>query len=198
MSRILLTFVGVILISVSTFAQTTDRAKIWNEIQEMRQEIKAKEPLLLAPAESDKQKFKDFLTQPNTGLIRLLLREKYDRELTIRGGGAYYSFARKSQEYGYGSDISLEQKSFSVGFAGADYGFILNLGDTSLENVTIETAGVDYMANYAPPNTEPDARKEQDRVREFKVNEFTYKDRVPAETGKTYVVPSVNYSKQTL
>jgi hypothetical protein len=74
----------------------------------------------------------------------------------------------------------------------------LNLGDTSLENVTIETAGVDYMANYAPPNTEPDARKEQDRVREFKVNEFTYKDRVPAETGKTYVVPSVNYSKQTL
>jgi hypothetical protein len=79
MSRILLTFVGVILISVSTFAQTTDRAKIWNEIQEMRQEIKTKEPLLLAPAESDKQKFKDFLTQPNTGLIRLLLREKYDR-----------------------------------------------------------------------------------------------------------------------
>lgn len=194
MPRILLTFVGLILISVSSFAQTSDRNKVLSEIQKLRQEIKTKIPLLLAPAESDKEEFKDFLNQPNTGLIRLLPREKYDwGELTIRGGGAYYSFARKSQEYGISNDIELQQNKFSVGFAGADYGFILNLGDLPLEKVSTETNGVDYMANYIATDSEPVAREEYERFREFKSNKFIYQNRIPVEVGKTYALRSINY-----
>jgi hypothetical protein len=70
--------------------------------------------------------------------------------LTIRGGGAYYSFTRLTHEYGLGSDIELQpvptndfvappiaEYDFLTGFAGADYGFIVTLGNVPLEKVTL-------------------------------------------------------------
>ncbi len=83
--------------------------------------------------------------------------------LTLRRGGAYYSFTKLTHEYGYGSDISLEMGNLSVGFAGADYGMLASLGDASLDSLTLETPGVSALASYTPPASEPKARIEQRR-----------------------------------
>src|SRR5688572_5987538 len=95
---------------------------------------------LLAPSTEDRIAFTTFLRGDNTGLIRLLPREVYNRgsyrkekELKIPGGGAYYSFANLTHAYGRGSDIELQNNNLSVGFAGADYGTLTNIGDTPLE-----------------------------------------------------------------
>src|SRR5258708_2899880 len=70
---------------------------------------------LLAPSETDRLAFADFLKSANSGLIRLMPRELYDNprvetnhRVPMSGGGAYYSFAWLRHLYGYGSDIELQ------------------------------------------------------------------------------------------
>lgn len=175
-------------------AQTNERAKAAAEIESLRAQIREREPVLLAPSKEDQQAYAEFLAQPHTGLVRLLPREKWDGKLSMRGGGAYYSFARLAQEYGNGSDIELQQGYFSVGFAGADFGFLVNLGDTPLENVMLESESVKPLAEFQTPAQEKGAREQQRRASAgFKESEKTYVDRVEAVAGHTYVLRSVNY-----
>jgi hypothetical protein len=175
-------------------AQTPDRAQVASEIESLREQIKARESVLLAPAREDLDAFAVFLAQPRTGIVRLLPREKWDGKLTMRGGGSYYSFTRLTHEYGYGSDIGLEQNQFSVGFSGANFGFLVNLGNVPIESVTTATDGVRYLAAYNTPNNEPDARVEQRRTSAgFEAEDWTYKSRLPVFAKQTYVMRSVDY-----
>jgi hypothetical protein len=175
-------------------AQTSNRTAVWKEIESLREQIKGRENVLLEPAAEDRTVYAQFLQQPDTGLIRLLPREKYDNKLTMRGGGAYYSFSRLTHEYGHGSDISLEQGSLSVGFAGANYGMIAKLGDIRLEDVTLENPIVQQLAQHKPPTAEPEARIEQRRTSEETYKkDAVYKRRVTAIAGNTYVLRSIDY-----
>src|SRR5262245_3817430 len=104
-----LTSALTLLCHISAPAQTVDRSKTINEITSLRKDLDEKEKRLLAPPAEDLARFAEFLKQPETGLICLLPRNLYDDMLTIRGGGAYYSFARLTHDYGLGSDIALEK-----------------------------------------------------------------------------------------
>ncbi len=185
---------AVCFFSTVATAQSTNRAQLIAEIDTLHHQMKEKEAALLAPAPEDRSAFADFLKQPETGLFRLLPREKYDNKLSIRGGGAYYSFKRLTHEYGYGSDISLEQGALRVGFAGQDFGFFLMLGDVPLEAVNLETAGVPYLAQYNAPTDVAGMRinhiidREQD-------GDFFYKRTIPALVGRTYVLRSIDYGE---
>lgn len=181
--------------STNSFAQSNDRARLADEIDALRAQLKVKERQFLAPAPEDQTEFAEFLRQPDTGLIRLLPREKYHQVLTINDGGAFYSFSRRTHLYGSGSDLLLEQNHFSVGFAGANFGYILMLGDVPLEDVIPETEGVQFLASLTTPSKEPEARQQQHHASAgVKHGDFTYQDRVPVHIGKTYVVRSVNYN----
>lgn len=174
--------------------QQKDRAQIKKEIDALNQQIKQKEVELLAPSQEALKTFAEFIKQPDTGLIRLMPRERYDHKLTIRGGGSYYSFVLRTHEYGRGSDIGLEQNYLKVGFAGADYGFLLNLGDIPIEDVTTETNGVKYLAEYLPPSKEKEVRASfQERSMGIEVDKFVYRSHLPAKVGDTYVVRSINF-----
>lgn len=181
-------------LSASARAQSADRSRLTTEIDALREQLKVKERELLAPSVEDRAAFAEFLREPETGLIRLLPREKYQKRLTMVGGGAYYSFSRLTHEYGSGSDLQLEQNHLSVGFAGADFGYLLVLGDVRLEDVGQETEGVTFLASMVTPSREPDARTEQQHSsRGIKHEGFTYQSRVPVQVGKTYVLRSVDY-----
>jgi hypothetical protein len=123
---------------VDSRAQTMDRAGLAKEIQSLREQLQQKEQEFLAPSAEDRAAFAEFLRQPESGLIRLLPREKYNGKLMMTGSGAYYSFARLTNEYGFGSDIELDQNRLGVGFAGADWGYFTKLGDVPLETVTLD------------------------------------------------------------
>ncbi len=196
-----LAFVCVQLLCASALAQTGDRAKAAAEIESLREQIKLREATLLATADEDRKAHAEFLAQPDTGLVRLLPRDKWDSKLSMRGDGAYYSFARLTHEYGYGSDIQLEQEQFSVGFAGADFGFMVSLGDAPVENVSEETEAVQFMASFKTPSAEPEARAS---YRQFafhpghQAGRWTYKSRLPVVEGQTYALRSVNYAYSDL
>ncbi|MBC7796278.1 MAG: hypothetical protein H7Z37_05370, partial [Pyrinomonadaceae bacterium] len=113
---VLLLFIGF---SVSVSAQT--RQKALEKFNDLKRQAEIQEKIILLPEEKDF----DAATKQNVGVFRILPREIYDKGLFMtRGGGAYYSFQLKASDYGNASDIELQQNSLSVGFAGANYGFI--------------------------------------------------------------------------
>jgi hypothetical protein len=147
-----------------------------------------------------------FLKQPNTGLVRLLPREIAERSapvynkqnVMIRGGGAYYSFATLTHYYGYGSDIELQNDHLSVGFAGAAFGMITNLGAVSLDSITIEDPRVAYLASYRPPKPERQARAERRRFISREgviVDGALYRGSLPVEEDATYLLRSIDYDR---
>lgn len=184
-------------LSVAAQTQTQSRDDVIKEIEAKRAELAVLEKKVLAVADSDREQFAAFLTQPQTGVIRLLPRETYDgngkRRLAINGGGAYYSFVRKTHEYGQGSDIELAQDQLSVGFAGADYGLLLNLGDVSFEQVGSDHLATRALLDYTPPLKEADVRAESRKLwRGMELSGFNFTGRVPAKVSNTYLLRSVS------
>lgn len=183
----------------------------WDDLQAMRprpgvhREPRVIKKGLLAPSTDDRIAFTAFLQDENTGLIRLLPREVHDSEtyhtekkLNIRGGGAYYSFANLTHAYGYGSDIELDHNKLSVGFAGADYGIMTNLGDTSLDEITLNDPRASYISTYSPPREEPKAREEYRLFNSSEgviVDGALYRKALPVQENTTYLLRSIAYRK---
>ena len=112
----------------------------------------------------------------------------------VRGGGAYYSFTYRSHAYGYATQLSLSLGQFEVGFAGADYGFLTNLGDVSLESVSLNTPAANLAANYKRATVDGNARSEQRRFGQgVVVDGITFKRSLPMAANSTYVLRAVNY-----
>ena len=188
--------------SMNALAQSESRDDLLKEIVTKRTELTALEKKFLAPSTEDRAAYPELLRQPDTGLIRLLPRETYDdnyknkKSLTLRGGGAYYSFSRLTHEYGQGSDIGLEMGYLSGMFAGADIGILTKLGDLRLEEITLEHQGARFMAAYLPPGELPKARVEQRRFGAgITVDNELYQARLPAEINTAYLLRSINYDR---
>ena len=170
----------VLTLSLSAFAQTESRDEILKTIEAKRAELATLEKQFLSPSEQDQANHAEFLNQPDTGLIRLLPREKYDtatfkdnkKAITIPGGGAYYSFARLTHEYGYGSDIELAKGMLITGFTGGHSGSLIDLGDIPLETVSLETPAARELANVATKKSS--------------------QSRVPLKLNSTYLLRSVD------
>jgi hypothetical protein len=201
--RTTLAFVIVCLAAVPGPAQTRDRAHLRQEIAGLREQLRQREREFLEADPADRAAYAGLLAQPDTGILRLLPREHYDDrgpgkpgEITTRGGGAYFSFTRLTHEYGYGSDIELSNGEFSVGFAGADFGWLTSLGDVPLEAATLDHPAVQYLDSLKTPSAEAEARathrKTYDGVRH---GEHTFLSRVPAAAGSTYGLRSINYDR---
>jgi hypothetical protein len=194
--------VTFLLSSLTIIAQTPSREDLLKEIETKRAEVAELEKSFLSPSEEDQVQYANFLQAPNTGLIRLLPRQKFDsdvykenaKSIALRGGGAFYSFSRLTHEYGSGSDLALDQGMFWVGFAGADYGFLTNIGDVSLESVNPETPAVATFAAYKAAREEPLARTEFRRLAAgAQLEGMPIKSRTPVRLNSTYLLRSINY-----
>jgi len=198
--RLFFLLILTVAFGLTAFGQNTSRETLRDQIQARRAELAALEKEFLAPTAEDRSDFAGLLSQPNTGVIRLLPREKYDDQIvknkptiSMRGGGAYYSFKRLTHEYGR-SDIELNSGELSVGFAGADYGMMMKLGDIAIEDVSSELPAVRTLLEYVSAKTEADARVE---YRKFgmgtDVQGFMFKNRLPVEVQTTYLLRSIGF-----
>jgi hypothetical protein len=166
-------------------------------IQAMFEAIRAKEKAFIAPKPSDYKNYPDFQGQKDKGVVRLLPREKYDEKMSIRGGGAYYSFVDLTHEYGYGSDLGLEQKYISSGFAGCDFGYMVNLGNIELSQANEAHPALDYLLNFKPAIGEPEIRKQQSRD-DFTENGFNYTRRTKFQVNDSFALRSINFDRSDI
>lgn len=177
----------------------------FQSIQNLMSLLTAKEQVFLSPAESDYLQYPSYKGQSDRGIIRLLPREKYDRKLVTRGGGAYYSFSRLSHDHSYGTDVSLDDRRLNVGFAGCDFGFYINLGNTPIESIKLDRPELDLILNFQPAfENEPEVRKQQrlfghSREEEPVIrNGLKYSNRIIPVVGNTYALRSINYNESDL
>lgn len=203
MKRIFAASLLVAASSLIAFGQSESRTDVLKDLETRRAELLKLEKMFLAPAAEDRAAYAEFLAKPNTGLIRLLPREVYDPHvnkkapLTVRGGGAYYSFSRQSHEYGNATEIGLEKGYLQIGgFYGASYGMLAKYDAASLEEISTELPGLMFLAKYNAVSDEPAARREQRRsATGITIDGISYKGQSPVEVGATYIGRSVNFDE---
>ncbi len=190
----------LVLASLGAVAQTRD--DILKQIDAKRAEILELEKKFLGPSEADRAAYTEFLAQPDTGITRLMPREKVDTEvyrdikpvLSMRGGGAFYSFTKKTHEFSEASNLELERNMLSVGFAGVNYGMIASLGDIPIESVSLSSPAARALANHHPPTDMQQSRTEQLRWHQgVAVDGLVFKSRVPVAENMTYLSRSINF-----
>ena len=128
----------LLLLSLFVYSQAASRPQKIQQIDELNARIKTLEDEILLPSSTDLKQAKS----EGFEVFRLMPREKYDHKLTVDGGGSYYSFTTRSHDYQKIAQIGLEQNFLKVGFAGADFGFISDLGEIALGEVTDDTPEV--------------------------------------------------------
>ncbi|MEP7213542.1 MAG: hypothetical protein ABI791_10720 [Acidobacteriota bacterium] len=190
--RLNLSAVGLVfLLSSAVSAQQLSRQEKIQQIDTLNAQIAALENDILMPDTSDARQAKS----EGFEIFRLMPREKYDHKLTVQGGGAYFSFTTGSHDYKKNAQIKLEQNFLSVGFAGADYGFMKDLGNRSLADVTKETAEISFLMNYRPPNIMADIRREQRKSDNYETDTATYSSRVIAAIDHVYALRSISFDR---
>lgn len=172
-----------------------------------RKPLTTEQKKLLAGSAEDRAKYASFLKQSNTGLFRLLPRVEYkasltvsaqapERSLPIRGGGAYYSFERKTHVLGAWSDIGLQEKILFTQVTNLSMGLFTVLGDVPLESVTLQSPGVDFLNQMTIPRLIPEASAQVKRNdKGFQEGEFVYQAAIRAVPDTTYILRSVGYKQ---
>ena len=170
------------------------REDMVSDIRSLREALTAKEAKFLAPSAEDIAKYAEFLKQPDTGICRLMPRGLYEKVLTIREGGAYYSFTKRSNDYNDEPQIGLEGHYLRTGFYGADYGYMAALGDLPMEAVTVETPAIAFLASLVTPSDEPGARAEQRQANSGLVESgLSFSNHLQVQLNATYVLRAVGY-----
>ncbi|HLL72055.1 MAG TPA: hypothetical protein VK363_11510 [Pyrinomonadaceae bacterium] len=163
---------------------------------------------LLFPSDGEREAFAAFLRQPNTGIVRLLPQSdcREDPRLLhangscvdaippVPGGGSFYSFRSGGHQWGQRADVWLRDGIFRAGFAGESLGFLTALGDVPLDAVTLGSAGVDYLAEFAPPTSLDGAQRQYEMNKVgFRVRNHVYGAAMYVRPAMTYVLRSITY-----
>ena len=188
----IIAFVG--LFSSIVCGQATAREQKLRKINELNVRISVLEQDVLSPEPQDTSA----ASEENLNVFRIMPREKFEGKLAIRGGGSYYSFTSKSHDYQKIAQISLEQNNLKVGFAGADYGFIADLGETLLADITKDSAQASFLVNYKSPTAEREARIEAVKTGNYEIDGVSYKNRVPVAVGHSYILRAISFDRANI
>ncbi|HEY7183357.1 MAG TPA: hypothetical protein VIC84_18130, partial [Blastocatellia bacterium] len=151
----------LVLFHANALAQSIDRSQTLKEVDALKEELIGKEKLFLSPSAEDRARYAEFLKRPYTGLIRLFPLGLYSDALLTPGGGSLYSFARSSYDgipniefrppptEKYDPHPPIEACEFGT----PPTGFIVAIGDVPLDEVTLASDVIKFLAAYAPPAT---------------------------------------------
>jgi hypothetical protein len=156
------------------------------------------------------KQFRSIISLPNAGAVRLQPPSvnpivKAQRESVFRGGGSYYSFVRRTHDYGQGSDIEYSEGVLHNGFAGMDYGFFLSLGQRDADSLaafqqsppiwlSADRKGAwDYMWTYRPPTKSKEIRVAQRNSDGFVIDGVNLSRGMKPTVGGLYLLRSINF-----
>lgn len=125
---------------VKELAARADALKLDDELALLNRMRRSFDAKLLAPAESAWKGRENLRGRGDAGLARILERGPFDGIVTPRGGGAYWSFTKRSNDYGKSPQLELQRGTFSTGFYGTNFGLVVRVADGDLG--AVDAAGV--------------------------------------------------------
>lgn len=168
-----------------------------------------KDKQAVAMSAQDAVRFADFLRQEDTGFVRLYDAATCETNLrvlnvadecppNIPGRGIFYSFRRKKYQTAFFSDIKYSKNLLQA--AGLNVlGFLVDLGDKPLNELSLQSGGIKEMNGFAPSEDLEKIRAEfLTVVRGFKIGEFFYRAALPLKENNTYALRAVAYQGKVL
>ena len=152
------------------------------------------EPLLVAPPRELRITREKYLASPDAGVARLLRRGRFEHLIEKRGGGAYYSFATRLNDYDREPDIELDDRTLQTSFYGGTTGILIDIGETDAESppLTEKSKPVDVLDDVWSVLWK-DLTKANDRASEFDAlcRGGRLTGRASAVVGHTYLLRAI-------
>lgn len=184
----------------------------------MRRAIGAKkiEPLYRKPTASEleflkveenlKDKYKQFLSQKNTGIFTLMpdlgcaddtkvvVASGICLQLTLPGAGASYSFRKNMYRLKRLADISFTDNQFLSKGKYAQ-GIIGNLGDVDIEKISLDSQGVKEINDFVPEKEKDLIEKQYKKLEKgVIVNNILFSNKLKAIENSTFILRNVAYN----
>ncbi len=165
---------------------------------------------MVAPNAFLRKKYSDFLAQEDTGIFKLVVdngcadnpyvvaaTEKC-LQFTMPGAGNSYSFRTGSYRLRRLADLTFSDEKFYVTSV-LTHGIMVNVGDVSLENITLQNAGTKYLNEFQPV-LDLDTALEMDKelVKGVRRDGFFYSRALSVQENKTYILRSIAYNGKIL
>ena len=165
----------------------------------------------LAPAISDREAYAGFLRTNDTGLIKLMpqtfiVNAHQIVRSNLAKGNDRYSFSYRLHNYNGELELSSDlvckgnlngspDCQFPRRLTAGGYGFLTNLGQVALAQLSADDARAQFMISYPPPRSQSEARCDMLAFRKgVDINGQHYQDGLPINVGSTYLVRAFNYA----
>lgn len=181
------------------------RKKFREVIRPLYRDSTKKERAFLAPMDEDRESNAAILSQKRTGIFRLIMNRgcaggaktvaasKACTGLTMPGAGSAYSFRIRDYRMHHISDINFNKHRLEA-LGVLTHGVVVDLGYVQLEDISLSTPGVVYLARVKPAKNFADAGAFADKlVKGFRKDGFVYGSMIPVRNSSTYVLRSIAY-----
>lgn len=165
-----------------------------------KEELKAVEP-----SRELLKKYAQFLRQDDTGLTKLISdRNCSDNtkvivvsddcmKYTMPGAGSSYSFRINNYRIPRLADLTFTDNSFQASGVFL-HGIFVNIGDVPLENVTLQTNGINYLAEFQPEIDYEKAKELDKQLTEgIRQGDFLYRRGLYIVENTTFALRSIAY-----
>lgn len=176
-----------------------------DSIQPLYRKPTEEELKTLAPNAEDVRKFAAFLKQSNTGITRLaqdfgcaentsiVVATPNCLLYTMPGAGSSFSFRTNNYRIRRLADLTFTNNSFQTTGV-LLHGILVNLGDISLEQISLNTKGIKFLTDFA---TTGDLKKAAEIERQLVIgiekDGFMYRSGTVAQENATYLLRSIAY-----
>ena len=157
---------------------------------------------LVFPSREDIALYQDFLKQPGTGIFRLFADHDCADEKLIKADGKckgvfpqtwFYSFRQKDYSDNLFFDIFLRNGKIITDSL-LSQGILVNVGNFSLDNVTLQSSGAKFLADFKPGLKWTDIKAQYDRINQgVEADGYQYSKEVAAKVGSVYLLRVVAY-----
>ena len=165
---------------------------------------------LVAPDAALLEKYRTFLAQEDTGIVKLLVDQGCaDRASVVvatenclkyrfPGAGNSFSFRTKNYRLRRLADLTFSNKAF-IATGVLSHGILVSIGDVPLENVTLQTTGVKFLNEFQPVvEFEPSQAVSKQLLTGITKDGFVYSRGLTAVENTTYVLRSIAYDGRVM
>jgi hypothetical protein len=118
--------------AVKEIGARMDAMKVDDVVAVVKRARRTLDAKLLTVPESAWRGRENLRGRTDAGVARILQRGLFDDLVTPRGGGAYWSFTKRSNGYDQAPQIELQQGRFLTGFYGRNSGVVRRMGNGDL------------------------------------------------------------------
>jgi len=181
--------------------QSRVRAANSEGIEEIRRDRK-RIAGLRTPAAEDVAKYKEFLKQSKTGLFRLFPDLDCQTKNVVRVDGDCENAVLSSSSYSFREKDYIEEHFFDLRFKDGNLiadGFlaqeiILPIGDVPLENLSLASGGIKFLAEFKPETQMREAKRQFAEIsRGISDGGYRFGKSAKAELNTTYALRTTAY-----